>query len=171
MRGDLIYEERIPFPLVKLVLGLFVVLAILFLAMLLYQVLVSPLGPRPAPDWFWLLMFLWFSGITVFVVNFRKLTITITSQSVVVSFGRLKRVIPWDNVSGCYIDKAPALSYGGWGIRMGRVRGKWRYVYNIIGCSGIVLELNRGRFREFVFSTRHPAEILKLAEQRIQTKS
>ena len=167
MRQDPLYEETLPFPFARLVVGLFVVLAILFLALLVYQMSVGPIGPRPAPTWFWLLMFLWFSGIVAFVVNFNRLTITITSQSVVVAFGRFKRVIQWDDVAGCYLDAAPPLAYGGWGMRIGRVRGKWRQVYNVIGCSGVVLELKRGRFREFVFSTRYPAEVLKLVEQQI----
>jgi len=110
-----IYEETIPFPLMKLVLGMFIACTLLFLSLLVYQVLVGPVGDNPAPDWVYLLMFLWFAGFTALIRNFNKLAIRITTQWITVGFGVFKRVIRWDNVKGSYLDDASAIgSYGGW---------------------------------------------------------
>ena len=163
-----IYEEIIPFSLMKLVLGLFIALIILFLGLFVYQVLVGPVGTKPAPDWLYLIMFVLFAGFTALIRNFDKLAIKVSTQSITVGFGIFKRVISWDDIHGCYVDDASAFgSYGGWGIRMGKVKGKWRLVYNVIGCPAVVLELEKGRFREFVFSTKNPDGVVEIARQRI----
>ena len=115
-----------------------------------------------------MLIFLLFAGLTALLRNFNKLAIEITTQSINVGFGVFKRAIPWDNINSCYLDDASAIrSYGGWGIRMAKVKGKWRLVYNVIGCPTVVLELERGRFREFVFSTKNPDGVMETARQQI----
>ena len=163
-----IYEEIIPFPLMKLVLGLFIALTILFLGLFVYQVLVGPVGANPAPDWLYIIMFVLFAGFTALIRNFNKLAIVITAQSITVGYGVLKRTIPWSNVSSCYLDDASAFgSYGGWGIRTAKVKGKWRLAYNVIGSTTVVLELKKGRFREFVFSTKNPDGVVEIARKQI----
>ncbi len=163
-----IYKETIPFALMKLVLGVFIACTLLFLGLFAYQVLVGPVGDNPALDWVYLLMCLLFAGFTALIRNFNKLAIEITTQSINVGFGIFKRVIPWDNINSCYLDDASAIgSYGGWGIRMAKVKGKWRLVYNVIGCPTVVLELEKGRFREFVFSTKNPDGVMETARQQI----
>jgi hypothetical protein len=113
-------------------------------------------------------MLLLFAGFTYLVTNFSRLSIKITTQSITVGYGVLRRTIPWDDVKGCYQDEVSAIgSYGGWGIRMGKVKGKWRLVYNVMGCPTVVLELDKGRFKEFVFSTKNPEMVLELAKQQI----
>jgi hypothetical protein len=163
-----IYAEIIPFTFMKLVLGVFIACALLFLVLLIYQVLIGPVGADPAPDWVYLIMFLWFAGFTALIRNFNKLVIMITTHSIAVGFGVFKRAIPWNNVNGCYLDDASAIgSYGGWGIRIGRVKDKWRLVYNVVGSPTVVLELEKGRFREFVFSTKNAETVLEIARQQI----
>jgi len=163
-----IYEEIVPFTLMKLVLGVFIACALLFLVLFVYQALVKPVGANPAPDWVYLLMFLWFAGLTALIRNFNKLAIKVSTQSITVGFGIFKRVISWDDIHGCYVDDASAFgSYGGWGIRMAKVKGKWRLVYNVIGSPTVVLELDKGRFREFVFFTKNPERVMEVARQQI----
>ena len=169
MQAPEIYEETIPFPLIKIVLGVFIACTLLFLVLLVYQVFVGQVGSNPAPSWFYLIMFLWFAGFSALVRNFNKLAIKITTQSITVGFGVFKRVIPWDNINSCYLDDASAIrSYGGWGIRMAKVKGKWRLVYNVIGCPTVVLELEKGRFREFVFSTKNPDGVIDVMRQQMR---
>ena len=164
-----IYKEIIPFPLATLIIGVFAAISLSLLVLLLYQVLSGPVGDDPAPDWFYLIMFLLFAGLTYLVTNFNKLSIKITTQSITVGYGVLRRTIPWDDVKGCYQDEVSAIgSYGGWGIRMGKVKGRWRLVYNVMGCPTVVLELDKGRFKEFVFSTRNPEMVLEIAKQQIR---
>ena len=67
-------------------------------------------------------------------------------------------VILWENIEDCYLDTASIVSYGGWGIRVGKVDDKWRLACNIIGIPRVMLSLNKGRFGEFVFSTKNPEE-------------
>jgi len=167
MEADSIYQETVPFPLILVVLLLLGAVAALMLGLLIYQLAVAPLGSRPAPDWYYLVMFLFLTAICALVANFRRLNISITSQGVKVSFGMIRRSIPWGEVEDCYPDETVALGYGGWGIRVAKVRGKWRLAYTVVGHSRVVLSLRMGRFREFVFSTRNPQEVLRIARQQL----
>ena len=165
MQTDEIYREEIPFHLAKLALVMLAFFTIMMLILFIYQILVGPVGNRPAPDWVYLVLFFFLGAITVFVGNFGKLAIIITSQAITVGFGRMKKSILWGDIEGCDIDKASELRYGGWGIRIARINGKWRLVYNVTGYHGILLALRRGRFREFVFSTRDPEKAMKIIRE------
>jgi len=155
------YEEKI---FLKWTAGLLTVITGVFLFLLFYQILVGPFGTNPAPDWFFLFMFLLFLGVTI---NFSRLTIRMTPGYISVGYGIIKHLTLWENVEDCYLDEASIIRYGGWGIRIARVKGKWRLVYNVIGSPRIVLSLKRGRFKEFVFSTGNPEEVMKIAKERI----
>lgn len=133
--GSNIYEEKIFSKWITGILGLFTVG---FLFALVYQILVEPIGTDPAPNWFLLLMFLLFVGLTI---NFSRLIIRMTPQSISVSYGIFKHAIAWENIEDCYLDEASAIRYGGWGIRMGRVKGRWRLIYNTIGDPRVVISL------------------------------
>jgi hypothetical protein len=158
---EVLYEERISVWMFRAILG-FVSAVFLFAA--LYQVLIEPIGENPAPNGLYILMALLFLALAI---TFSTLVIKLSPHSVVVGFGIIKRTIPWELIERCYVDEVTSLRYGGWGIRIGRVRGKWRLVFNIIGAPRVVLALKRGRFDEFVFSTRHPDEVLRIIRQRI----
>ena len=161
MEGENLYEEAIVLWVFTALMGLFTAV---FLFLVLYQILVGHAGDNAPPNWFFLLMALLFLGITA---TFSKLRIKLTPRSVVVGYGAFKRAIPWENIERCYLDEASSLSYGGFGIRIGWVKGRWRLVYNVIGGPRVVLSLKRGWFDEFVFSTRNPDEVMQIARQRI----
>jgi len=167
MLEDEIYREKIPFPVMKLVVAVMVAFTLLFLGLFLYQLLVGPIGENPAPNWCFLVMFLIFTVINVVIFNFRELTISITPGSLRVAYGRISYVIAWDNVADCYLDKNPGMAYGGWGIRIGRTAGKSVLVYNVMSTPCITLTLKRGRFAQFAFSTRQPEELMGIVQQRI----
>ena len=153
------YEEKI---FQKWIAGLLTVIAGIFLFLLFYQILVGPIGTNPVPDWFFLFMFLLFLGVTI---NFSRLTIRMTPGYISVGYGIIKHLILWENVEACYLDETSIIRYGGWGIRIARVKGKWRLVYNVVGSPRIVLSLKRGRFKEFVFSTENPEQVIKLVKE------
>jgi hypothetical protein len=161
MRPDTIYEERI-FSKWSIIVLATVTIALLFV--LVYQLLVGPIGTRPAPNWVLLTMFLLFLAITV---NFATLTIKVTPQHISVGYGIIKHVMAWENVADCYPDMASIVRYGGWGIRLGRVGGRWRLVYNVVGGPRVVLLLKEGKFKEFVFSTRDAEEVARVIKQRM----
>ena len=161
MQAENIYEEKIFSKWITVIL-VSVTVGLLFV--LVYQMLLEPIGTRSAPSWFFLIMFLLFLGVTI---NFCRLTIRMTHRSLSVGYGIFKRTILWENVENCYLDEASTIRYGGWGIRIGRVKGKWRLVYNVIGGPRAVLSLKKGRFKEFVFSTKNPEEVMNVVKQRI----
>lgn len=161
MQADAVYEEKI---FSKWITGILTIVTIVFLIVLVHQILVGQIGVHPTLNWFFLLIFLLFLGLTI---NFSMLGIKITTQSIFVSYGIFKHAVLLENAEDCYLDEASSMRYGGWGIRLGRVNGKWRLVYNVIGGPRIVLSLKKGRFREFVFSTKNPEELMRVVKQRI----
>jgi hypothetical protein len=164
MHAETLYEET---------LFLWVFTAILsivtagFLGVVVYQVLIGPLGEHPAPNWFLLFLFVLFLAITL---TFSRLRIIITSRAITVGYGIFKRTIPWNTIERCYVDETLTIRYGGWGIRIGYVQGTWRLVYNVIGGPRVVLALKRGMFREFVFSTSNPEAVMTVIRQRISER-
>tara|TARA_B100001971_G_scaffold202760_1_gene216888 strand:+ start:185 stop:697 length:513 start_codon:yes stop_codon:yes gene_type:complete len=167
MQSYEIYKETIPFVLVKWILAIEIATTILFLCLFIYQLTSSPVGDRPAPDLFYFGMFLLFAGSSALIANFRKLNISITSQSIIVAYGRIKYSIPWDRIEDCSVGKDSGTRYGGWGIRLTKAEGATLLVYNVIGSPMVVLELKRGRFGKFIFSSRHPEEVLNIIKQHI----
>ncbi len=162
MRIENIYEEKIFAKWTTVILAV-VMASVLFV--LLYQTIVGPIGTRPAPNWFFLAMFLLFLGV---IVNFSILSIKMTHRYISVRYGIFKHNIPWENIEDCYLDGASIIRYGGWGIRLGRVKGKWRLVYNILGGPRVVLSLSKGKiFKEFVFSTNNPQKVIETVKQKL----
>ena len=163
-----LYSEVVVFTLGRAVVVLFMVLTVFFFAMFISQSMGSPVGSKPAPDWYYAMMGLFFALMTFVVVNFSRLVIKATPSSLTVAYGVFKRIIPWEDIAGCYEDESPALfSYGGYGIRMGRVNGKSRLVYNVLGGDRVVLVLKKGRFQEFVFSTNDPDAVMDVVKRHV----
>ncbi len=160
MQPDELYQETVPFTLIKWILAMEIAITVLFLYLFVSQL---PAGL----SWLYLGMFLLFLGVTALIANFRKLVISISSQSITVAYGRIKYSIPWDRIEGAYLDRGSGIRYGGWGIRMTKVDGRWLLVYNVIGSPLVVLELKSGRFGQFIFSSRHPEEVLNIIKQQI----
>jgi hypothetical protein len=165
MKNDEIYNEVIPFLAGKIVIVLMVVISITFLALFLIQFSGTPVGSNPAPNWLYLVMGLGFVGVAVFVSNFRALTINITEDSITVFYGRICYRVALDNIESAFIDTNLGIVYGGWGIRMARIKGQSALIYNVISKPRVVLKLRSGRFNQFAFSTRRPDEIINLVKR------
>jgi hypothetical protein len=161
MQADRLYKETI---CAWVFTALFGFLSALFLFMEACQLLKGPLGENPPPDWLFMLIALLFLGIAL---NFNKLNVKMTQSSVIVGYGILKRTIPWENIERCYVDEVSNIRYGGWGMRIGLVKGNWRLVYNVIGAPRVVLSLKLGWFGAVVFSTRNPEAVMRIVRQRI----
>jgi hypothetical protein len=161
MQTENLYEEKIFLWVFAAILSAFTAI---FTFIVVFQVFLGPLGDNPAPNRLFAFMALLFLGITI---NFSRLSIKMTSRSAIVGYGICKRTIPWEDIERCYVDEASSIRYGGWGIRIGRVEGKWRLVYNVIGAPRVVLSLKSGWFREFVFSTKNPEAVMTIIRQRI----
>ena len=161
MQTENLYEETIFLWVFVAILSAFTAI---FSFIVVYQILVGPFGDNPAPNRLFVLMTLLFLGITI---NFSRLSIEMTARSIVVGYGICKRRIPWENIERCYKDATSSIRYGGWGIRVGRVEGNWRLVYNVMGAPRVVLSLKSGFFREFVFSTKNPEAVMTIVRQKI----
>ena len=162
MHSDIIYEERL---LAKGFILIFTPIAAIMLIILMYAILGEPVDDIPALPLLFLFMFLLFLGLAI---NFRRLNIIITPSTITVGFGIIKKKIPLENVSDCNPDEVSAIRYGGFGIRMARVNGKKRLVYNTIGTPRCVLSLKQGKFRDFVFSTKNPEEVINVVKNELR---
>lgn len=155
-----IYEETVP---AKWMTITFAGITILLFSILLYQVINGPIRAEPAPNIAYLGLTLLFLGVTL---NFRKLKIRIDSEDITAGYGIFKNTISWNKVEKTYLDEASTARYGGWGLRIGRVKGNWRIVYNVVSGPRVVVSSKKGTFRELVFSTKKPEEIMKIIEEK-----
>lgn len=164
MRPENIYEEKI---FSKWIVAILVVTMAFLLCLFFYQAFIGQIGSRPAPTWILLAIVLFFLAI---MINFISLNIKANSQSITVGYGVFQHTILWANIEDCYLDETSIIRYGGWGIRIARIKGKWKLVYNIIGGPCVVIALRMGTFREFVFSTQNPEQVMKIIKQQIGGK-
>ncbi len=118
------------------------------------------------PPWFFPAMFILFLALTI---NFAWLTIRITDERIVVGYGVMRERMGWQDIEDCYHDEASAFWYGGWGIRMGWHKGRFRLVYNVIGGPRVVLLRRNNRFPELVFSTNHPEAVISAVRQHLRS--
>jgi hypothetical protein len=152
--NEVIYEERLFSRWITLILG-GVALFIVWNAVEQFQTGSSDGAP------FWLMP----SMAVLFVVltiNFAWLTIRITTEEVVVSYGLFRHRVRWHDIEDCYADEASATWYGGYGIRIGWYAGKRRLIYNTIGNPRVVLLTGSASTPEFVFSTAQPDEVIRV---------
>ncbi len=147
--------------------GIFIIVAGSLLSLILHQAAVGPWGDNPASNE---TLFVLLLVMVAIGVNFSRLSITINSKGLTVGYGILKKAIAWQKMVSSYQDETSAIMYGGWGIRLGRVAGKWRLVYNMLGRPRVVIVLQEGWYNEFVFSTQNPKEVIEILEQQLQTK-
>lgn len=157
-----IYEEKIAS---KWTTGLLVFKMLIISSIMIYLIWTEPIQKYPVLNLFFWILFFFFLAVTI---NFSRLSVEITGESIIVGYGILKEKILLENIEDCYLDKTSAIYYGGWGIRISRINGKWRKVYNTVGEPRVVLLLKAGRFREFVFSTKNPEEIINLIKEQIK---
>ena len=152
MKHDEIYNEVIPFLAGKVVVVMMAIISVVFLALSISNL-------------YFLVMGLIFIGVTVLVSNFRTLTISIDKSSITTSYGRISYRVALDNIESAFVDTNPGIVYGGWGIRMARIKGRSALIYNVIAKPRVVLTLKAGRFAQFAFSTRRPDEVISLIQR------
>jgi len=165
---DEVYSETVPFKLIKYILFLEGSIGVVFLVLYIMQ-LTGNLGIEDGlPQWYFLIMAAIMLAIAVFITNFRKLRIGITSDSFRASFGFIKFEVPLSSVSKVYMDEKSSLKYGGWGIRGRKYKDGWALAYTTIGYRRIVLELEGHKYKRFVFSTAHPEEVVNVINQHLR---
>lgn len=170
MQATQLYKETIPFSIMKWIMVVMSIIVCCFLVLIIYQLTQGPMGTYPAPTWNYLLMLLLFLVVTISLINFLKLTVEVTTQSITIRFGILKSNIPWDNVKSCTINKSSSFNYGGWGLRVKWIGDTWVRAYILNNSSLIVLRLKSGKSRQLVFSTKKPGELMQIINDFITSK-
>jgi hypothetical protein len=160
-----IYREKISSFWGKVATVLFFGASLLFVVLFFYQRTYGPIGDKPAPDWFFIMMFGIFLLIGLLVTNFNSLTISANTSGITVGYGRVRYRVLWEDISGCELDKGSQVrQYGGYGIRFGRRNGRSVLIYNTMGSPVVLIEAKSGKYGYFGFSTKHPDEVMELIE-------
>ncbi len=98
-----------------------------------------------------------------YVLNYRTLTIHLTSKALRLTFGLFTWTIPPENIASAALDELPVmLRYGGAGVHFMTVRNRYRASFNFLEHPRVVIALKHklGPVQEISFSTRHPAVLL-----------
>jgi Ca2+/Na+ antiporter len=159
--NNLIYTERISSNKTE---ALFLALTILFLLLLIWRVNVG--------SWDVLAVVLLCFSIFFFfyTVNYRTLTIHLTSKSIKLIFGIFTWVVPMDNIAECRLDEIPLLMrMGGAGIHFMLIRKRYRASFNFLEYPRVVIAFKRkvGPVQDISFSTRRPDDILQIIQETI----
>ncbi len=156
----IVYKENIAFPGHVYLLALFVGIFLYFVYISSLQLSKHILAETYGPVYFNLLMAFLMLIFSILIFQFRYLEIIISDKTIIVRYGIFKREIFLSAIEEAYLDNANEFwSYGGWGIRNGKVNGKKRLVYNLPSKNRIVLPL-KNKNHEFVFSTNAPEKVL-----------
>jgi len=145
---------------ITLILGLVTLLMTMFLVA---QLIYGPLGTKPAPTWFLAALTMLFALLTV---NFRHVTLTLMQDKVEVRYGIFGASRRWEDVVACEEDEKNY--FYGWGIRLGRYKHHWVWVYNVIGGPRVVFLTGRSKPKGLIVSTAHPDEVISISNTRIQ---
>ena len=161
MTEELLYQEKLKSNKTE---GLFIGLTILFLTLFLWYW-------RTHPDntfrYFYLVVLLFF---LFYSINYRILSIGLSSQCLLLTFGLFSWTIPISNIADCRLDHLSSLmKYGGAGIHFMTIRNRYRASFNFLEYPRVMIALKekKGQVRDISFSTRNPDEILRLLQANI----
>jgi hypothetical protein len=163
--GNELYRETVPFSLMRFLGMMELALGALFLIILAFQVRESPLGNHRTPDWALLALSALFWSLGILFIRMRQMTVRGTTAGLEVTAGPLRYSIPWDRVQSYRLDRRSGIRYGGWGIRIAVTDRRLTLVYSVPGYPRLMLDLNRGMFRRFGFSTTQPEALMNTLRQ------
>jgi hypothetical protein len=150
-----VYEEELSSLRTE---ALFVLLALLFLALLAWQLKSGGSGVIAAG----------LSGLSLFfmfyALNYRILKIRILADKLILRFGVFGWTIPICTIEDIHIDQTSLWRIGGAGIHFSFIRGRYRAMFNFLEYERIVVRLSekRGLVKEVAFSTKRPEEFMRL---------
>lgn len=165
---DEIYSETIPFKFVKYIVFFEGILGIAFLIMYVIQITDNIVFDDELPSYFFLIMALFMFAIAAFLYSLIRLRLGITTEIVRASFGFVKFEVPLSNVEKVSTDEGSGIKYGGWGIRLAKAKDGWVLAYTSVGFKRVVLELKEHKYKNFVFSTAHPDEVVNTIKQQLK---
>ena len=161
---NLLYTERVSSKRTEM---LFVALTLLFFTLLIWRVTARGL------DILVLVFLCLFAFFFFYALNYRTLTIRLTTKSLKLTFGIFTWNVPLDNIESCRLDEIPVLMrMGGAGIHFMLIRRRYRASFNFLEYPRVVIAFKRkvGPVRDISFSTRHPDELLRLLQDALLTR-
>ena len=165
MNENLLYTERLSSKRTEM---LFLALTLLFFTLLIWRVTVHGLDILAA-------VFLCLCAFFFFcALNYRTLTVRLTTRSLKLTFGIFTWNVPLDNIESCRLDEIPVLMrMGGAGIHFMLIRRRYRASFNFLEYPRVVIAFKRkaGPVRDISFSTRHPDELLRLIQDGMAAES
>lgn len=160
MKSKVIYQEKHFSKGITIILGI-VTLAVY--TMMIIQMVRGPLGSKHAPTW---VIALIGTILLLATLNFAFLKITLTDQKVKIFYGLFGTSRKWVDLKLC--EKDEKNHFYGWGIRFGRYKHDWVWVYNVIGGPRVAFLRKEGKQKSLIISTKNPDEIVKLANEQIE---
>jgi len=156
---NVVYTERIFGLWANLLFGL------AFLALLVTLLVLPPMLSGGADT----IVFWTAFGLLILValiwVPLSNLRVIIGENGFEVRIGFFHLSRPWSAVTGAHRDSREGSFYGGWGVKGRKVGGKWIQAFTTVKQPRVVIMLEDTDYRELVFSTRRPDEVLELIEQ------
>jgi len=165
MTENLLYTERVSSKRTEM---LFIALMLLFFTLLIWRV-----AARGLDILFVVFCFL-FALFFFYALNYRTLTIRITTKFLKLRFGIFTWNVPLDNIESCRLDEIPVLMrMGGAGIHFMLIRRRYRASFNFLEYPRVVIAFKRkaGPVRDISFSTRRPDELLRLIQDAMAAES
>lgn len=141
--------------------GLTIILSLVILVMAavtVVQAISGPVGTKPAPTWVLIAFTLLFFLVTL---NFLYLKIVLDEKGIRVSYGIFSSFRKWEDVDSCELDDKNY--FYGWGVRFGRYKKQWIWIYNVIGGPRIFFIMKGKKPRGLMVSSKKPEEILRIA--------
>ena len=160
MTVDIVYEENVSSNRTE---ALFIILGLLFLILLTWRLSVVGIAIST-------IIFLCLFGCFLFyALNYRTLTIRITSEAVRLRFGVFTHIIPMRNIETCYPDQVSLWRLGGAGIHFTIIRRNYRSMFNFLEHERVVLSLRKKKclVREVAFSTTQPEKIMRIITEHL----
>ena len=143
---------------------LFVALLLLFFMLLIWRLTAYGLDFLAA---FFLCLCAFFF---FYALNYRTLTIRLTTKSLKLTFGIFTWTVPLDNIELCRLDEIPVLmKFGGAGIHFMLIRRRYRASFNFLEYPRVVIAFKKkvGPVRDISFSTRRPDDVLRLIQEAV----
>ncbi len=159
MEEHILYTEKKMSWGITMFMGFFALIVIVFLVS---QIILGPIGDGPAPTWLLTVIALLFILLTL---NFLQINIVLTEKKIKVGYGIFSASRRWEDIAGCEIDSENR--FYGWGIRFGKYKNAWIWIYNIIGGPRVVFLSRHKKPRSLMVSTSKPDEIIAVAQKRL----
>ena len=143
--------------------ALFIVLMIAFFIPFLWFARTSFFGG-------WSTFFFCLSAFFLFyAINYRRLIICLTEETIKLKFGIFSKIIPYDNIENCFLDTSVGPRSGGAGIHFMFIKGRYTAMYNFIEYDRVVvsLKVRKGPVRDIAFSSRQPEELMGIIRKKL----